>query len=82
MPGFVWGIIIGQFALFNVFGLVQIYQFRRQFYLNPYNNRFLETKEAYKAAATGITIETSFVFLSLLSKTLLGWLLFTQVLIA
>jgi hypothetical protein len=79
MPWWIWFIVFGQFILFNVFGFVQIYQFHRQFYLNPYK-QFLETKRGYHTASTGLVIERSFVFLSLASKSILGWLLFMQVL--
>jgi hypothetical protein len=83
MPWWVLFIIIGEFGLFNAFGGVQLYQLKRQFYINPFKwNRFLAKKEGYDEPATGLLIETLFVALSLSSKTLLGWLLFTQILAA
>ena len=81
MPWWVVFIIIAQFLLFNVFGFVQIYQVRRQFNFNPFNKQWLTRKEGYNEQNTGLVVEALFVFLSLTSKTLLGWLLFTQVLL-
>ena len=81
MPWWVPFIIVGQFMLFNSFGVVQIYQFYRQFHFNPFiQNQWLTLKRSYSPELTGLVVETWFVALSLFSKTLLGWLLFTQVL--
>ena len=81
IPWWVTFIIVTQFMLFNIFGFVQIYQVHRQFYLNPFKKQWLTRKEGYNEQNTGLIVESLFVFLSLTSKTLLGWLLFTQVLL-
>lgn len=76
MPSWVVILIIVQFALFNVFGLVQVSQFRRQFCLDPRNTEYLHPKDkTYHPTATGLAIEWWFVFLSLFSKAFLGVLL-------
>jgi hypothetical protein len=61
MPKWVWGIVVGEFLMFNSFGVVQFLQFC--YILSP--------------TAT----EMLYVILSLSSKSLLGWMLYSQVLI-
>jgi Heliorhodopsin len=91
LPDFVWIVVIGEFLLFTVFGYVQLVQFGKQFDINWYkienlklvkNTSFLHTKSTYDPATTGLATERSFVILSLVAKSLLGWTIFSQVVVA
>jgi Heliorhodopsin len=88
LPDFVWIVVIGEFALFTVFGYVQLMQFGKQFDIKMYtwrlvkNPSFLHANPKYDPAATGLATERWFVILSLLAKSLLGWTIFSQVIFA
>ena len=88
LPDFVWIVVVGEFALFNAFGYVQWLQISKQFDINMYklgksglvvNTYFLHPDKNYEAAAVGLTTERKFIVLSLLAKSLLGWTIFSQV---
>jgi hypothetical protein len=91
VPWFVWFVTIGQFMLFNAFGYVQRLQFRKQFDIYRYtlgwsgltlNPSYLCPNPTYDPVATGMATEWQFVVLSLVAKSLLGWTIFSQVLMA
>jgi hypothetical protein len=69
MPGWVHGIVVGQFILFSIFGLVQV----TQFCSNTRSGDF--DKDKKRIEVIGIRTEYSFVLLSLIAKTMLGWLI-------
>lgn len=88
LPDFVWIVVVGEFVLFTVFGYVQWVQFGKQFDIMRYkiekwklvkNTSFLHAKTNYDPATTGLATEWSFVLLSLVAKSLLGWVVFSQV---
>ena len=60
IPGAVHAVVSIQFTLFMLFGLVQLMQFTRE--------------KAVTDAQVGIATEFRFIMLSIVSKTLLGWL--------
>jgi hypothetical protein len=69
VPDFVHAIVLSQFALFSVFGVVQIIQFCSN------------TDTVLKTKRVGIRTEFTFIILSLIAKTLLGWLIAFNVLV-
>jgi len=88
LPNFVWIVVIGEFTLFNAFGYVQWKQIGKQFDIRMYkidklrfvqNPLFLHTNKSYDAATTGLSTERTFIILSLVAKSLLGWTIFSQV---
>jgi hypothetical protein len=90
LPAWVWGVLISQFVLFNCFGYVQRIQFSKQFDINfikmdnwipRYNECFLDENPTYDAAMTGVETEASFVVLSVVAKSILGWTIYAEVLI-
>jgi hypothetical protein len=90
LPWWVWFVLIGQFILFNSFGYVQRVQFSRQFDIDyvkivkwrlEYNKTFLDVNNTYVAATTGVETESAFLILSLVAKSILGWTIYSQVLI-
>jgi hypothetical protein len=90
LPWWVWVVLIGQFILFNSFGYVQRVQFSNQFDIDyvkvvnwrlQYNEKFLDLNHTYVAATTGLETESAFIVLSLVAKSLLGWTIYSQVLI-
>jgi hypothetical protein len=91
LPTWVWSILVIEFVLFNSFGYVQRIQFSNQFdidffcysgYRVHYNNSFLNRKKDYDPAATGIETEACFLLLSVISKTILGWIIYANVLMS
>jgi hypothetical protein len=70
MPGWVHGIVVGQFILFSIFGLVQV----TQFCSNTRPDGGFEEAEK-RIEVVGIRTEYRFVLLSLIAKTMLGWLI-------
>jgi hypothetical protein len=91
LPSFVWIVVIGEFTLFNAFGYVQWTQIGHQFDIRMYkidrlrivrNTSFLHTNKNYNAGTVGLATERKFVILSLLAKSLLGWTIFSQVIVA
>lgn len=68
VPGFVIGIIIGQFVIFNLFGLVQ--------WIQIYGTKWAVI------GAIGRESELSYCVLSLVAKTLLGWLIYANVIVS
>jgi hypothetical protein len=75
-PFFVHLIVICQFILFSWFGCVQLAQFASNTIHDP-----IKDKAAYdrETAVIGIRTEHRFVILSLLAKSLLGWLVAANV---
>jgi hypothetical protein len=91
LPDFVWIVVVGEFSLFNAFGYVQWKQIGQQFDIRMYkidrlrivrNTSFLHTNKNYDAETVGLATERKFVILSLLAKSLLGWTIFSQVIMA
>jgi uncharacterized membrane protein len=70
VPQWVTYIIFGQFFLFSVFGVVQTVQF--------YQSRNVKTNKK----SVGIGTELAFILLSLLSKSILGWIAAAQIIFA
>jgi hypothetical protein len=70
VPGWVTGIIVGQFLLFASFGVVQIVQF----YLSGFPN--------YSKGLVGSGTELAFILLSLIAKSILGWVAAAQIIFA
>tara|TARA_B100000676_G_C18087323_1_gene856161 strand:- start:2047 stop:2916 length:870 start_codon:yes stop_codon:yes gene_type:complete len=68
VPGFVIGIIIGQFLLFNLFGIVQLVQ--------------IYGRDWACIGIVGREAELSYCVLSLVAKTLLGWLIYANVIVS
>ena len=90
LPTWVWSVLIGQFILFNSFGYVQRIQLSKQFDIDyvkivnwrlEYNEKFLDVNHTYIAATTGLETESAFIVLSLVAKSILGWTIYSQVLI-
>ena len=90
LPAWVWSVLATQFILFIAFGYVQRVQLRKQFdidYLRlyrtnlQYNHEFLEPNASYDAAVVGLQTETAFLILSVVAKSTLGWIVYSQVLI-
>ena len=92
LPWFVWIVLGAEGFLFTLFGLVQRWQFTQEFHFNKYilswekviveNTIFLDKKDDYDVDRTGMVTEALFLFLSLTAKFLLGWVIYTQVLVA
>jgi hypothetical protein len=91
LPTWVWAVLVTQFFLFNSFGYVQRMQLSNQFDINyfsyschtiHYNQSFLSRRTDYDAITTGIETESCFLILSVISKTILGWIVYTNVLIS
>lgn len=89
LPAWVWAVVLGQFLLFVSFGYVQRMQFSKQFDINyckienfrlTRNASFLNHCDKYDAVTIGIQTERSFILLSLLAKSFLGWVVYSQVL--
>jgi hypothetical protein len=70
IPWFVTPIILSQFLLFSVFGIVQTVQF------------YKSGKEHPEVEKIGIYTELAFILLSLIAKSVLGWLAATQIIFA
>ena len=70
VPPWVTYIIFGQFVLFSVFGVVQTVQF--------YQSRNVKINKK----SVGIGTELAFIVLSLLSKSILGWIAAAQIIFA
>ena len=68
VPEFVFGIVIGQFILFNLFGLVQLIQ--------------LYGRDWACIGIIATESELAYCILSLVAKTLLGWLIYANVIVA
>ena len=68
VPGFVIAIIVGQFIIFNLFGLVQ--------WIQIYGRQWAVI------GAIGRESELSYCVLSLVAKTLLGWLIYANVIVS
>ena len=88
LPPWVWSVLVTQFILFISFGYVQRMQFRQQFDIDyllitrlQYNPEFLKPNASYVAATVGLQTETAFVALSVVAKSTLGWIVYSQVLI-
>ena len=86
LPWFVWFIFAVQCILFSIFGCVQQLQFSDEFIfsISYWRNDldYLSKNPNYNAAETGIRTEKMFLVLSLTAKSLLGWTIFSQVLVA
>jgi hypothetical protein len=76
MPDFVYVVVIGQTILFSLFGGVQVAQI-----LRVYRNGLTDRSGGTHNLKDGIWSERIFIGLSLCSKTLLGMLLFANVVI-
>ena len=50
-------------------------------YKIEYNSEFLSMNPSYIAEDTGLQTESAFIVLSLVAKTILGWTIYSQVLI-
>jgi hypothetical protein len=78
-PAFVHAIVISMFVLFNTFGIIQL----TQFYCK--NDRFLLWKGNFVTRRfydiVGKEAELSYVAMSLIAKTVLGWVIYAQVLV-
>jgi hypothetical protein len=90
LPSWVWSVLVTQFILFISFGYVQHVQFQKQFNIDSlllcgtslkYNPYFLEPNDSYDAAVVGLQTETAFLILSVVAKSTLGWIVYSQVLI-
>ena len=90
LPSWVWSVLVTQFILFISFGYVQRVQFRKQYDIDylllystglQYNPQFLNLNDSYVAATVGLQTETAFVALSVVAKSTLGWIVYSQVLI-
>ena len=92
LPWFVWVVLFAEVFLFSMFGAVQQWQFSQEFHFNKYmfsresflvkNTKFLDKKTEYNVERTGMVTEALFLFLSLTAKLLLGWVIYSQVLVA
>lgn len=71
-PDFVHAIVITMFILFNSFGIIQL----TQMYCRPKNG---EDNCFYKWV--GKEAEVSYVAMSLVAKTVLGWVIYAQVIV-
>ena len=86
LPVWVWFVLICEMLLFVSFGAVQAVQFSRQFDVDliictKRETSFLERNPCYDAAAVGIQTEAAFLILSVVAKSVLGWVVYSQVLI-
>ena len=86
LPVWVWAILICEMLLFVSFGAVQAIQFSRQFDVDiirctTRTTSFLDPNPSYDAAAVGIQTEAAFLILSVVAKSVLGWVVYSQVLI-
>jgi hypothetical protein len=88
LPDFVWPIFFVQSFLFCVFGFVQRAQFSDEFDIRMFgfsgkmNPNFLVKKDDYRPEHTWYVTERNFIILSLLAKSILGWVVFSQVLVS
>ena len=92
LPWFVWVVLFAEVFLFSMFGAVQQWQFSQEFHFNKYtfstgkllkeNTKFLDKKTEYDVERTGMVTEALFLFLSLTAKFILGWVIYSQVLVA
>ena len=92
LPWFVWVVLAGEGFLFTLFGFVQQWQFAQEFHFNMFclsmktrptvNTKFLDPKPEYDVERTGMVTEWLFLMLSLSAKFLLGWVIFSQVVVA
>ena len=86
LPWFVWFILVIEGMLFVFFGLVQQLQFSDEFIFSKSqwgtNFVYLSDNADYNAAKTGTRTEVRFLILSLTAKSLLGWTIFSQVLVS
>ena len=89
LPAWVWAVLVVQFLLFVSFGYVQLLQFSRQFDIDivrrfvrtgPHET-FLALNPSYDPAAVGILTEQGFLCLSLVAKSVLGWIVYSEVLV-
>lgn len=88
LPAWVWFVLIGEMLLFVSFGAVQAMQFSRQFDVRcsiirctTRKTLFLDPNPSYDAAAVGIETEAAFLVLSVVAKSVLGWVVYSQVLV-
>lgn len=82
VPWFVTLILFAQFFLFFSFGLVQLVQIMIQDYDLQHEEKFDPDTIEKRHRMQGYWTELSFVCLSLIAKSLLGWVIASQVLIA
>jgi hypothetical protein len=88
LPDFVWAIFFVQSFLFCVFGFVQRAQFSDEFDIRMFsfsgtiNPNFGVKKDDYRPEHTWYVTERNFIILSLLAKSILGWVVFSQVLVS
>ena len=86
LPVWVWFVLICEMLLFVSFGAVQAMQFSRQFDVDiirctTRKTLFLDPNPSYDAAAVGIETEAAFLVLSVAAKSILGWVVYSQVLV-
>jgi len=86
LPVWVWIVLIGEMFLFLSFGAVQAMQFSRQFdvdiiHCTTRTTLFLDLNPFYDAATVGIETEAAFLVLSVVAKSVLGWVVYSQVLV-
>ena len=86
LPWFVWFILVIEGILFAFLGLVQQFQFSDELIFSKSqwgtNFVYLSDNADYNAAKTGTRTEVRFLILSLTAKSLLGWTIFSQVLVS
>ena len=73
-PPFVHLIVFTQFFLFNAFGLVQMYQFYCE------TDQLIISHDTKAIARIGLNTEHRFVLLSLIARSILGWLVASNIL--
>jgi hypothetical protein len=79
VPWFVWLVLGLEFALFSIFGYVQRWQFYQEYNMGWF--WVTGKKESYSKKDTGLRTELYFVCLSLSAKSILGWVIYSQVLV-
>jgi hypothetical protein len=91
MPWFVWLVVVLEFTLFSVFGYVQRWQFYQEYEMEwgrvAKKKPICSSTESpsqpgcYNAKITGLRTELYFICLSLSAKSMLGWIIYSQVLL-
>jgi hypothetical protein len=90
LPTWVWAVLVSETVLFLSFGYVQRLQLASQFQIDflvlrgnalCFNAEFLEPNVAYVPARVGLRTEAAFLVLSLAAKSVLGWIVYSQVLV-
>jgi hypothetical protein len=79
MPWFVWVVLGLEFALFSVFGYVQRWQFYQEYEMK--SGWVVGKQDGYNKQKTGLRTELYFVCLSLSAKSILGWVIYSQVIV-